>query len=288
MVVNPKAGTLQSRRNFFTMVNFFCERDFLVNVHITQRKGDATEVVSQSEGMYDIIACAGGDGTLNEVIAGIMKLKDKPLLGYIPCGSTNDFAYSLNLPKNMLRSAEIIAQGQAHPLDVGSFCGRHFAYVASFGSFSDSSFSAPQNSKNALGHFAYILEGIMDLPNFKPLHVIATSDAGIYEDDFLFGCISNTLSMGGILRFDKMDIALDDGLFEVMLIKTPKKPGDLQKIINCLTRQKFDCDLIASFKTNRIELNMADRAPWSLDGEYQEGLEDICVENLHSAINILR
>lgn len=287
LIVNPRAGTMQSQRNLFKIVDSFCAAGYEVTVRITQAAGDAYATAAACGGRYDMVVCVGGDGTLNEVTNGLMSLPVRPRLGYIPCGSTNDFASSLRLPKRPLDAVGKILAGAPCPIDVGRFKDRYFNYVASFGAFTESSYAAPQATKNYLGHLAYILEGIKDLPKIRPYYVRVTVNNRTFEDEYIFGGVTNTLSMGGILKLDRLDVSLSDGVFEIILVKNPVNAIEVQKIISSLTRQQFDTDLIEIFRADRAEFVMDEPLVWTLDGERAQGDTRTVIEIIPGAIEIM-
>ena len=254
---------------------------------ITGRRGDATRFASYGA-EYDLIVCAGGDGTLNEVISGMLKSDVHTPLGYIPCGSTNDFATSMGISTNIKKCAESIVSAQPLPLDVGSFNDKYFTYVASFGAFTAASYSAPQDAKNFWGPIAYVFEGIKDLQSIKPYHVKFTSGDEVYEDDYVFGAIANSTSFGGIVKLKDELVCLNDGLFEVLLIKMPQNIVDLNNIITNLSTNNFDKRHFDFFKASKLTVSPSEILPWSLDGEYVLPKEDITVENLHGIIEFCK
>ena len=287
LIVNPRAGTMQSQRSLFKIVDGFCAAGYEVTVRVTQAAGDAFATAAGSGGRFDIVVCVGGDGTLNEVTNGLMAVSDRPRLGYIPCGSTNDFASSLRLPKRPLDAARKILAGAPCPIDVGRFKDRYFNYVASFGAFTESSYAAPHSAKNYLGHLAYILEGIKDLPRIRPYYARVTVNNRTFEDEYIFGGVTNTLSMGGILKLDRLDVSLSDGVFEIILVKNPVNAVEVQKIVSSLTRQQFDTDLIEIFRADRAVFEMDEPLVWTLDGERAPGDRRMVIDIIPGAIEIM-
>ena len=208
-------------------------------------------------------------------------------MGYIPAGSTNDFANSLRLPSDAMAAAENIMEGRPVRLDLGRFADRYFSYVASFGAFTRASYATPQSVKNALGHLAYLLEGVKDLRNLRPARVRLLADESACEGEYLFGAVSNSTSLGGVLTLAPEEVRLDDGMFEIMLIRTPRSPAELQTILNALATKQYRCGMIDFIHTARAEV-FADRAmDWSLDGEHAPGGPHIVIENLHGALCLL-
>ena len=223
-IVNPRAGKTKSSAPLFDAVAALSRAGYLVRVFVTEAGGDASRVAADWGPDYDVVVCAGGDGTLNETISGLMTLPQRPLLGYLPNGSTNDFAASLHLSSDPRLAALDIAGGSPHPLDIGRHNDRYFAYVASFGAFTRSSYSASQAAKNALGHFAYILEGLSDLDSLRPYRCAIEADGERFEGEFIFGAVCNSTSLGGLVKLDASRVAMDDGAFELLLLRMPKTP----------------------------------------------------------------
>ena len=209
-------------------------------------------------------------------------------LGYIPCGSTNDFATSMGISSDIKKCASALINAQPLPLDVGSFNDKFFTYVASFGAFTAASYSAPQDVKNIWGPIAYVFEGIKDLQSIKPYHVKFTTEDKTYEDDYVFGAIANSTSFGGIVKLKDELVCLNDGLFEVLLIKMPKNIVDLNTIITSLSSNSFDNKHFEFFKASKLTVSPSEFLPWSLDGEYVHPKEDITVENLHGAVEFCK
>ena len=209
-IVNPKAGKTKSNAPLFDAVAAFSRAGYLVRVFLTEAGGEARTYAAKWGPQYDVVVCAGGDGTLNETISGLMELEHRPLLGYLPNGSTNDFAVSLHLSSDPRHAAQAIASGQPHALDIGRHNDRYFAYVASFGAFTRSSYSASQAAKNALGHFAYILEGLGDLDSLRPYNCRIEADGETFEGDFIFGAVCNSTSLGGLVKLDPSRVKMDD------------------------------------------------------------------------------
>lgn len=286
-IVNPVAGKKKMKNYLLDVLDIFAGEGYASTVMVTGRRGDATRFASYGT-EYDLVVCSGGDGTLNEVISGMLKNDIHVPLGYIPCGSTNDFASSMGIPLDIKKCAKSLIGATPLPLDIGSFNDRYFTYIASFGAFTAASYSAPQNSKNFWGPLAYIFEGIKDLQSIKPYHVKVVSDGNIYEDDYVFGAVANTKKFGGIVKFKDELVSLNDGLFEVLLIKMPKTIVDLNNIIGSLSSNKFDNKHFDFFKSARLTVSPSESIAWSLDGEYVHPKEDIEVENLHSVIEFCK
>lgn len=271
------------------ILSLFGGAGYEVTVHMTQSQGDAVHVVKEKASQMDLIVCCGGDGTFNETISGLMASGANTPVGYIPAGSTNDFAESLGLKTaNPLAAAKQIISGTPQPYDVGCFGGRYFTYVASFGAFTKASYATPQNIKNALGHTAYILEGIQELSQLKKLHVKLEVDEEIVEDDFLFGAISNSTRMGGVLTIDPKQVDMADGLFEVMLVRAPKDLAEIAECIQAVQKQKYNCKMITFRSACKVKVFADSNMAWTLDGEMEPGHEEVEVENLHHAFLLMK
>ena len=242
-----------------------------VTVHPTRGAGDAAETARARAGEFDRIVCAGGDGTLHEVVNGLMALplSARPAVGYIPAGTTNDFAKNLSLPKSLEDMAATAAAGAPRPVDVGRFNDSHFIYVAAFGAFTDVAYSTPQATKSLLGHGAYMLEGAKRLASIQPYPLTVEHDGGVEVGDFCYGMVSNTISVGGFKGMPTQPVELDDGIFEVTLVRQPQNPLQLQAVIRALlTMSPDEGGLVSSFRTSRLRIASGQALPWTLDGEF--------------------
>ena len=286
-IVNPRAGRTKSFAPLFDAVACFSKAGYLVKVFLTEGRGDATRAAAELGGAYDLVVCAGGDGTFNEMVSGLMQLPECPEVGYLPNGSTNDFAASLHIPATPLKAAESIVNGHPFYLDVGRHNDRYFAYVASFGAFTRSSYSVPQATKNALGHFAYILEGMKDLNTLRPYHVRLTADGDTLEDDYLFGAVCNSTSIGGLMKLDPERVVLDDGKFEMLLVPSPKTAADLQNLVLALLNQQYDSQGLVFRHVSSLRLETEEELPWSLDGEYAPSVPVVDIVNRQRALRML-
>lgn len=289
VVRNPRAGSFISQNTFLEAAGVIFKSDYNVYVYSTQCRGDATRIVAEEGANYDCIVAFGGDGTLNEVINGLMRLPERPVLGYIPAGTTNDFAAGLGLSKNPVKAAVTVLEGAVQELDVGCFCeDRYFSYVASFGSFTKVSYSAPQDVKNLIGYAAYLLEGLKSLSEIHPCHLRILANGEELEGDFIFGAVSNALSVGGMVKFDSGQVDLTDGLFEIMMIRNPQNLADLQKILYDLATHHYDSDLILFLKAAEIVVESSEPIAWTVDGEMGGTTAEARVRNCHRAIRILK
>ena len=229
----------------------------------------------------------GGDGTLNEVISGLQTLAHPPVVGYLPQGSTNDFAASLKIPSDPAKAAEAIVCGQIRQLDIGCFGKRVFVYVASFGAFTRTSYAASQDMKNTLGHFGYLVEGIRDLNTLRPYSVRITADGETLDGDYLFGAVANSTSIAGMMKLDGEEVVLDDGRFELLLIPNPKNVVELQNLIWALLNQQYDTGGLIFRHVTNIHVETDEELPWSLDGEYEPSLPSVDITNHQRALTML-
>ena len=288
VIINPCAGTKQANRHFVQITDILCKAGYETVVATTAGRGDGTEIARTRSRKFDLVVCIGGDGTFNEVVAGVLESGSKVPIGYIPAGSTNDFGASLGLSRNIIQATKDIVMAVPVTLDIGSFNDRYFSYVASFGAFTATSYSVPQDLKNTLGHLAYILEGIRDIPSIKPLKLRVRNEVGIYGGEYIFGAVCNSTSMGGIITLDKKLVDMNDGLFEVLLIRSPKNIFELTQITMALTQGKYkECPMMSFFSSGNLHIEADPDMPWTLDGEYQPGSEEINIRNNKSAIRIM-
>lgn len=285
-VFNPKAGKGKIKTHLLDIVDIFSSHDYEIIIRSTQAPRDAYEKAKEYANFVDMIVCSGGDGTLDEVVTGIMEAESSVPIGYIPAGSTNDFANSLFMPKNMTKVAEMIMEEELYHCDIGRFNQKTFAYVAAFGLFTDVSYETDQDLKNVLGHVAYVLEGVKRLFDIKSYHMKVTSDEVQAEDDFIVGMITNSRSVGGFKNLTGKNVDMNDGLFEVTLIAHPKNPLQLQEIITALVMAEDNTDLIYSFKTKKLTIESDEEVPWTLDGEFGGDHSYVDIENRHKALNL--
>ena len=288
LIVNPCSGKKKTARYLSQIISIFNRAGYDVSVYITAARAEATQVAAECAKDCDMIVCAGGDGTFNEVVSGMVSVKAECPLGYIPAGSTNDFASSLGLSGNILQAARDIVDGTPKTFDVGRFGSRYFTYVASFGAFTRASYATSQSVKNSLGHLAYVLGGIKEIPSIHGYDVKLETDSGeVFEDSFIFGAISNSTSVGGVLTLSESMVDLDDGLFEVLLIRVPKNAAELGKVVTALLWQNYDSPLITFCPARKVEITASPDMSWTLDGEEELGHDTVTVENLHDAIRVI-
>ena len=285
-VFNPKAGKGKIKTALMDIVDIFNKGGYEVVIRATQYPKDAYEMTRKYADKVDLVVCSGGDGTLDEVVAGLVETGSKVPVGYIPAGSTNDFAGSLFIPKNMVAAAEMIMEENVYRCDIGKFNKQTFTYIAAFGLFTDVAYETDQDLKNILGHLAYLLEGVKRLFDIQSYHMKVTTEDEIFEDDFMYGMITNSRSVGGFKNLTGKNVDMNDGLFEVTLITTPKNPMDMQEIIAGLMSGKDNSDLIYTFKTSRIRIQSDEDVAWTLDGEYGGDHKEVEIRNLHRAFNL--
>lgn len=286
-VVNGHSGKGQIKNKLLDIIDIMIKEGYHVQVHTTQEREDATKVVREQAKYYDLVVCSGGDGTLDEAVMGMMQSEVRTPLGYIPAGSTNDFANSLEIPKDMIQAAKTAVLGVPFSCDVGEFNGDYFIYVAAFGIFTDVSYATSQELKNALGHVAYILEGAKRLHTIKSYHMRVEYDGNEIEGDFLLGMITNSTSVGGFKNMTGKDVKLDDGMFEVTLIHKPKNIIELKTIIASLTNLKDETDLIDSFRADSVKFYSEEEIPWTLDGEFGGDHKEVQIKDHCKAVDIM-
>ncbi len=287
LVMNPFSGMKRANRFLTDIMILFCSYGWDSRVHMTQSKGDCRKKVAECAIGADLVVCIGGDGTFNECVDGLLECGATAPLGYIPSGSTNDFASSLKLSKNIMRAAKDIMDGKARFLDVGSFNGRHFTYVASFGAFTKASYSTPQNVKNSLGHLAYVLEGINDLSAIRPHHLRFNTPERTVEGDYIFGAVSNSTSVAGLLTISPKIVDMNDGRFETLLIRHPSNIVELSEIIRALTAADYSSYMLDFFSASEMTVNASEHMDWTLDGEWQKGASSIEIFNIKDAIRVI-
>jgi diacylglycerol kinase (ATP) len=291
LIINPCAGRNKKRVGTLEILNKLSCADYDFNIKTTRCQGDATTIAKENGNDYDIIVCCGGDGTLNETINGVMKLNKRVPVGYIPAGSTNDLASTLGIPVGVGEATDLILSGKTNGYDLGSFNGKYFCYVASFGIATDISYNTPQKMKNLFGHSAYVINGfilrlIPMLMNFKPIHMKVEYDEGEIEDDFYFGSLSNSTSVAGLFKFNKQEVKLNDGYFELLLVKGLKSNLDAFSMLNKVVHQEYDGKQILLLRTKKVKITSEKKVPWTLDGEFGGEQDKVEMEVVHNAFDI--
>lgn len=285
-LVNPHAGKAAIRGQLLRITETFVRAGCLPTIYTSQRSGELPSVVEQLAPGYDLVVCSGGDGTLNETLNGLMRLERRPRVGYIPAGTTNDFAASLGIPKNMVKAAEAAVDGVPVSVDVGRFGQRYFAYVAAFGAFTDVTYATPQQFKNSLGRLAYLVEGAQRLSSLKTYQLHLEYDGGETDGEFLVGLVSNSSYVAGLPVGRWIDASMSDGLMEVTLVRKPALMIELTRVASNLVLGELDPELIFSVKTRRLRVTSPEPLPWTLDGEYGGSPTDVTIENLQRALTI--
>lgn len=287
-VYNPHAGKETLKPKLSDVIDIFVKAGYEVVVYPTQEARDAFRKVKEyNADDFDLIVCSGGDGTIDEVMTGIMAREEKDPIGYIPTGTVNDFASSLYIPKDVLEAAGNAVNGYPFACDVGKFNDGIFAYIAAFGLFTDVSYETNQELKNVLGHLAYLLEGAKRLLKVPSYEMKITHDGEAIEGEFVYGMVTNSRSVGGMRSMLGKDVVFDDGLFEVTLIKTPKTVLQLQEIIASLLIEQINTDYVYTFRTSKLEVESVNEVAWTLDGEFGGNHTSVVIENVQKAIEIM-
>lgn len=287
LILNPAAGSGGGMTSIGPVLETFYRDGLLPTVFITGGPGEATGLAEQYAMGFDCVACIGGDGTLSETVAGLARLENPPPLGYIPQGTANDVAASLALPKNPVQAAKIITRGKTVLQDVGRFNGNdYFTYIAAFGAFTEVSYETPRQNKQALGHLAYVLQGVSQIPKLTDYRARVCLDGETVEGEFIFGSVSNTKSVGGIVKLKKPGIQLNDGLFEVTLVRSPTNVIEMNRIVSSILSQNFDGGQLSMFRVKSVSFEFDEPVKWTRDGEAGGAHERVAIENLQEKIRI--
>ena len=287
LIMNPNSGTRQGRRFLPEIISRFTQAGYLCTVIMTEKRGDARDFARNYAGSADAVVVCGGDGTLNEVITGLITGGYDTPIGYIPCGSTNDFANGVGIPLQVMKACEVIASGTLRTMDIGLFgADRYFSYTASFGAFTQVSWSTPQNVKNLLGHTAYILEGIRSLADIRPIRMNITASGLEYEDDYLFGAVCNSTSLGGVLKLKDEAVHMSDGLFEALLIPFPEDLLALNRVLTALSAGNYDDPSLLFLRAEYFDFKCKSQTKWTLDGEEADGGTSLRIRNIPDAVRI--
>lgn len=287
-IVNPVSGKKEILFKFSEVMKIFNDAEYDLDLHFTTKREEAIDFVKNYSKGKDLIICSGGDGTLNEVINGVMQCDNKIPIGYIPSGTTNDFASSIGIERDVEKCAKDIVKGKPVAIDIGKYSNKYFVYVAAFGAFTQSSYSTPQDLKNIFGHFAYIITGMSELPNIKETSIKITTETGeIVEGNFLLGAISNTRSIGGLIKFKHSNVDLSDGFFELMLIGIPKDFSDLKDIGDFVNTKKAKGPMFTFLHAKEFHIESKIKSTWSIDGEAQKISKDETFTNIRKAVQII-
>lgn len=286
-IYNPNSGMGLIKPKLSDVIDIFVKGGYEVTVYPTQRYHDAMHKARTYTEHYDIVVCSGGDGTLDEVVTGMLQRKNRAPIGYVPAGTTNDFASSLHISKDLLEAADTVVNGSPFACDVGKFNNDYFAYIAAFGLFTDVSYETKQSMKNILGHLAYLLEGTKRLFNIPSYQIRVTHDDEVIEDEFMYGMVTNSRSVGGFKGIIGKNVIFDDGEFEVTLIKTPKNPMELNELLGAIVMRQINPERMYSFKTKKIRFESVEEIPWTLDGEFGGVHDEVVVRNLKQALQIM-
>lgn len=289
-VFNPVSGRSQIRNYLVDILDILTRAEYKVVCYPTQGQGDARRVVRERQDDYLYVVCAGGDGTLDEVVSGMMENPDKPFvpIGYIPAGTTNDFASSLHIPTDMIEAAKVVANGRTFLCDLGLFNENdYFTYVAAFGIFTGTSYSTPQELKNQLGHLAYILQGMTELGNMRAYHMHVVTNEQEFEGEYAFGMITNSRSIGGFANITGSEVDLQDGLFEVTLIRMPKNPLEMSEILMSIGNPAMKSEMVVSFKTSWVSLTCNENVAWTRDGEFAGSHKVVSLKNCPRMLRVL-
>ena len=285
-IMNPCSGTKKANKYLTEILSILNRAGYAVQVYITEKRGDATQMAKQAKDM-DVVVCCGGDGTFNETLTGLLEAGLDVPLGYIPAGSTNDFAASLKLPTEVVSAAKNIARGKPVSFDAGLFEDRYFSYVASFGAFTKTSYNTPQSVKNALGHAAYVLGGIYELSQIRSISATIDLDGETIEGKYIFGAVCNSTSVGGVLNLDPKQVDMSDGKFEVLLVRAPKSLAELTECIHAFQNKTYNCRMVSFRSASSVRVTMPDPVDWSLDGELHKGVHTAHITNQHLAYRLL-
>jgi YegS/Rv2252/BmrU family lipid kinase len=286
LVVNPYSGRGLANSTLGVIVNRLCDNGFCVTVYMTG-VFSAESLTSRFGRNYDVIVCVGGDGTLSGAVSGLMELASPPPVGYIPTGTANDVANTLSLPRDPQLAIQAIINGVSSPFDVGRFGDKYFTYIAAFGAFTGASYLTPQSAKRALGHLAYILNGLADLSAIKPRRAVVEYDGGSVDGSFIFGAVTNSTSVAGLARLSRDDVDLSDGLFEVVLVRQPVSIRDLSDIISSILKKNYQSDNVQMLHTSEVSFKFDEAVAWTLDGEDGGTHTHVRIENRTRAVKIL-
>ena len=290
LIYNPVSGKAQIKTYLADIIDIYSNKNYSVTVHPTKCALDGYEDIRSYGDQYGVVSVCGGDGMLNEAVSALMCIDaaHRPILAYLPAGSTNDFAGTVGIPLDIRRAAKMVVDGNPFFCDAGMLNDKYFAYVAAFGAFTSVSYDTAQEFKNVFGHFAYVMEGIRQLPSIKPLHLKISFDDIVIEDDFVLGMVTNSLQVGGIKHGLGTAISLNDGLFEVFLVKRPRTAVGYQNIITAFVTQDLEkTEDIISFKASKLKFESEEPIPWTVDGEFGGNISTAEIINLPRAFSVM-
>lgn len=287
-IINPKAGRTAIKTDLFEIIMIFSNAGYEVVTYPTTGPDDAERKVREDGAAYDLIVCAGGDGTLENTVCGYMNMGEKKVpIGYIPVGTTNDFARSMHISRKPIEAANQLVTGEENLIDVGSFEGKNFIYIAAFGIFTDISYSTRQSLKKVMGHSAYIIEAVKNVMNYRSYEIEAELDNNLITGNYIYGMVTNSFSVAGFKIRGSKHVVLDDGKFDCLFIRTPKNPAELQQIITALLSNDIDKnEMFFECKAKRVVIRCEEEIPWTLDGEFGGNYKEAVIENIEKAVSI--
>ncbi len=286
-IYNPRAGKGSIGNHIGVIVDIFTKGGYKVTIYPTQCQGDGEVIAAQWVNDFDRIVCAGGDGTLDEIVTGVKTASASVPIGYIPTGSTNDFARSIGLPRTIKRAAQVAVSDRLFLCDIGKFNSRYFVYVAAFGLFTEVTYETDQNLKNIFGYTAYLAEAVKRLPQVRSIPLRITYDETVIRDNFLVGLVTNSDSVGGMRAIPGPDVKLDDGVFEVMLVRSPDKLLDLNLIAPAILDRRIKSENVICFKCSNLKIESDEPISWTLDGEFGGMVDVAVIENVHDAVEFV-
>ncbi len=288
IIMNPIAGQKKSNKVLTDIIKIISDKEYICTVVMTRQDLGADKLFKQHAKGKELVVCIGGDGTFNEMVSGMLDTDYRPLIGYIPSGSTNDFAGGMKLSLNPVKAAQDIVNGKVISLDVGTFNDRIFTYVASFGIFTKTSYATPRDLKNSLGYLAYVLEGAKELTDVQHFNVKIETDSKTVQGNYIFGAICNSKQIGGgVLKFSDYAVDVCDGRFELLLIKNPETPSELFNVLRSLQSANYESDMFEFFSAKKITITTEDEIDWTIDGEYQKGENTVKINNLQGAVSFI-
>jgi YegS/Rv2252/BmrU family lipid kinase len=286
LIVNPKSGRGMSKFTLGTIVSKLCTSGHMVTVYFTGAMMPDELVLNYAD-QYELIICCGGDGSISSVVAGLLRSGLSIPIGYIPTGTANDIATTLSLSKIPAEAVQTVINGKQIELDIGLFEDKYFTYIAAFGAFTSVSYSTPQNAKRSLGHFAYVLSGIAEMPTIKPQSLILEYDGQVLSGDFIFGAVVNSTSVAGFLKLDPSSVDLSDGMFEIVLVRQPVDPAAFLDLLTSLATQTYNGDNILLLHASRVKFTFEEEVAWTVDGEEGGAFKELEINNAHRAVSII-